>query len=371
MLTLTLASLILARAEPAPNVARHEQAATQSAPPPTTAPADPPASVRMQQEADGLRAGGNVTSPLGIAFLDAAANLPTIEPRTIYREKWRKWCNASQMQAQKAADPTLEFEELIADEDRYYDTKYGTPIAYARLFDLLGQPPITVGGAIGDFAGMKILDFGYGTIGHLRMLASRGADVTGLDVDTFLTALYSEPTDTGTIDNPGPPPNRRDGSIALVDGRFSDSKVKEQVGGGYDLIISKNTLKRGYVQPPAGVKVDKRMLIDLGIDSSTFMKTLFDALKPGGHLMIYNICPKQNDYATGKEDQPYLPMADGLCPFDREVFEKVGFKAIMLDRDDSKAVREMAKVLGWDQGEGAMDLEDDLFAWFTLLEKAP
>jgi SAM-dependent methyltransferase len=337
------------------------QAVSQAA----TAPAEPSASVRMQQEAAGLRAGGLVVSSLGKAFLDAAADLPAIEPRTIYREKKsRQWCNVSQMQAQKAADPALEFDELIADEDRYYDTKYGTPIAYARVFDLLGQPPIRIAD---DFAGLKILDFGYGTIGHLRMLASRGANVTGLDVDSFLTALYSQPGDTGTIDNPTA--TGKDGSITLVDGRFSDAEVIAQVGTGYDLIISKNTLKRGYVQPPEGVKVDKRMLIDLGVDNETFLRALYDALKPGGRLAIYNICPKQNEYASGKDDQPYLPMADGLCPFDRALFEKVGFKALVLDQDDSKAVREMARVLGWDKGERPMDLEKDLFAWLTVLEK--
>jgi hypothetical protein len=330
---------------------------------PTAKAAEPTASQRMQREAAGLRA--QIISPLGNAFLDATANLPVIEPRTIYREKSsRLWCTAAQMQERKAAEPALEFDELIADEDRYYDTKYGTPIAYARVFDLLGQPPIHIAD---DFSGLKILDFGYGTIGHMRMLASRGANVTGLDVDSFLTALYSQPGDTGTIDNPAP--GGADGSITLVDGRFSDASVKTQVGTGYDLIISKNTLKRGYVQPPEGAKVDKRMLIELGVDNETFLRTLYTALKPGGRLAIYNICPKQNDWQTGSEDQPYLPMADGLCPFDSAMLEKVGFTAAVLNQDDSKAVRQMARVLGWDQGERPMDLDRDLFAWFTVLEK--
>jgi len=126
------------------------------------------------------------------------------------------------------------------------------------------------------------------------------------------------------------------------------------------------TLKRGYIHPPADVQIDQRMLIDLGVDDSTFLRTLFDALKPGGFVIIYNICPRQADYANGEQ---YLPWADGRCPFDAELIMKTGFRLCIHDRDDSEAVRAMAHTLGWDQGEQAMDVQNDLFAHFTLLEK--
>jgi len=47
--------------------------------------------------------------------------------------------------------------------------------------------------------GKRILDFGYGTVGHLRLLASLGADMVGVEVDPLLRALYSAPGDQGAI----------------------------------------------------------------------------------------------------------------------------------------------------------------------------
>ena len=319
-----------------------------------------------------------MTTDLGRAFLEGAAGLPAIAPRTIYREKKsRQWFSLAQKNAALAADATLVFDEMPIDDDRYYDTKYGSPIAYARAFDLFGKTGMR------GFDSLRILDIGYGTIGHLRMLATMRADVTGLDVDSFLTALYSEPGDTGVITNP----EGEQGRITLVNGRLSEADVMKQVfaaggvgvgagggagggvkpaDGGFDLVISKNTLKRGYIHPPENVQVDKRMLVDLGLRDDAFLGALFELLKPGGHLMIYNICPKQNDYEHGEQ---YVPWADGRSPFSKEQFEKAGFRVVILDRDDSEACVNMAKILGWDQGEGAMNLKDDLFAHFTLVEK--
>ena len=39
------------------------------------------------------------------------------------------------------------------------------------------------------------------------------------------------------------------------------------------------------------------------------------------------------------------------------------------DADDSTAARAMGRALGWDQGEHGMDLENDLFATYTLVQK--
>jgi hypothetical protein len=175
--------------------------------------------------------------------------------------------------------------------------------------------------------------------------------------------MYSDPSDTGAIATP----TGEQGRITLVSGRLSEEAVLAEVGTGYDLIISKNTLKRGYIHPPEKVQVDKRMLIDLGVDDATFLRTLFNVLKPGGFAIIYNICPKQADYQGGGEQ--YIPWADGRCPFDAELMLKAGFRVCIHDRDDSAAAREMARILGWDQGERGMDLQNDLFAHFTLLEK--
>lgn len=344
--------------------------AQSTATPPTTSPATQPvatqpavtASQRMRDEAAALRS--MMASDLGRAFLDGAANLPSIAPRAIYRDKkTREWLSESQKNARLAAagstTPAPAFDELIADEDRYYDTKYGSPVAYARAFDILGQ------NGLASFESQTILDIGYGTVGHLRMLASQGVEVIGLDVDSFLTALYCDPADTGIIVNPT---GEADGHITLVNGRLDDPAVRAQAAkpGTLDLIISKNTLKRGYIHPPPNVEVDPRTLVDLGLDDAAFLKTLHDALKPGGLFLIYNICPKQSDYEHGEK---FIPWADGRCPFEKDVMQAAGFDVVILDRDDSEACRQMAHILGWDQGEGAMKLDADLFAHFTLLRK--
>src|SRR5262249_50579729 len=158
---------------------------------------------------------------------------------------------------------------VAADEQLYYTTKYGTPLAYARPFDLIAAAGLT------DVAGKKILDYGYGTVGHLRLLASLGADVTGVDVDPFLAELYADPADQGIVKGR----SGRDGRITLVHGRWpNEADAYKKVGDGYDLIISKNTLKNGYLHPAQ--KVDKRMLIDLGCPDLRFVMALYSALKP-------------------------------------------------------------------------------------------
>ena len=317
-------------------------------------PAAPSAAQALRDEAAALQP--QVSSQLARTFLHATRCLPEIAPRTIYRdETTKKYLSKAEADA-LGAGARAALKEMPIDDAKYYQTKYGSPMAYTRAVDLLGK------NGFETFDGKRILDFGYGTVGHLRLMALNGATVVGLDVDSFLTALYSDHADTGKIrGNCG-----GTGFLTLVSGRFSEASVKQSVGDGYDLIISKNTLKKGYVAPPADQEVDKRMLIDLGISNDEFLKTVFDRLKPGGRFMIYNICPKQGDAAKGEK---YLPMADGHCPWDREALEKQGFKVVALDVDDSAATRTQGKALGWDQGEQPMDLENDLFAWYTIVEK--
>jgi hypothetical protein len=129
------------------------------------------------------------------------------------------------------------------------------------------------------------------------------------------------------------------------------------VGGNYDVFISKNTLKNGYIHPAE--KVDPRMLVYLQVDDETFVHSVYNALAPKGWFMIYNLCPPQ------AEDR-YIPWADGRCPFTRELLEATGFTVLAYNEDDSAAAREMGKLLGWNQ---SMNLETDLFAVYTLVRK--
>jgi len=294
-----------------------------------------------------------VTSPFAKDFLRATAALPSVSPRTLYfDEAKRAYLNAKAFAALDQA-ARKDFKPFPVDEAFYYTTKYGSPLAYARPLDLLGLP------SLDKAASLRILDFGYGTAGHLRLLASLGADVTGVDVDPLLVALYSAPEDQGAVKNP----RGRAGRLRLIDGRFpADENVKAAVGGRYDLILSKNTLKKGYVHPER--PVDARRRLDLGMNDAAFLKILNESLTPGGHVLIYNICP-----APSPPGQPYKNWADGRCPFPRESWVSAGFRVVAFDRDDSDAIRRFAHALGWDRGVAPIDVKTDLFASYSLMEK--
>ena len=130
------------------------------------------------------------------------------------------------------------------------------------------------------------------------------------------------------------------------------------MGGGYDLFISKNVLKRGYVHPERFAP--EKHLVSLGVDDEAFVRTLHEMLVPGGRALVYNIAPP-----PAPLDKPYVPWADGRCPFAREIWEKVGFKIVAFDRDDTPAALEMARALGWDKEEGGLEFS----AMYTLAQK--
>ena len=188
--------------------------------------------------------------------------------------------------------------------------------------------------------------------------------MVGVEVDPLLRALYSGPADQGAIARSAQAAGRgKPGRLLLVDGRWpADAAARASAGGGFDLVISKNTLKRGYIHPER--EVNPRMLVHLGVDDSTYVAALASVVKPGGWVLIYNLSP-----ALSKPDQPYLPWSDGRCPFARELLERAGFEVVLYDFDDGEAARAQGHALGWDAGPKPMDLANDLFAHATLLRK--
>jgi hypothetical protein len=306
---------------------------------------------QIQADAKALRP--LARAALGRRFLDATAALPSITPRTVVTDSGRtRYLNANEA----AALPDTARARMITrtlGEQFYYTTRYGSPLAYLRPLEILAAAGMT------DVAGRRIVDFGYGTIGHLRLLASLGADAVGVEVDPLLRALYSDPGDQGAVRGA----RGQEGRITLVHGQFpADETVNRAVGEGYDLFISKNTLKNGYIHPEQ--KVDPRMLVHLGVDDTSYVRAIHRILKLGGRALIYNLSP-----APSAPGQPYKPWADGRSPFPAALWEAEGFRVIAFDRDDSKEARTMAHALGWDRGPSPMDLEKDLFALYTLVEK--
>ncbi|MFN5944272.1 MAG: hypothetical protein ACK5ZG_01940 [Phycisphaerae bacterium] len=343
----------------------------------STAPAQPAAQPEMQmveerpatvlllrREAGLLRS--TLKTPDAHRFVIQTNYLPVIDEVTVYvRNEPRSYLTPAQYEA-LPEDQRADYVETKYDDYFFYYTRYGSPLAYVRAIDLIAQQWGSSQGGPETFRDKKIVDFGFGGLGQLRMMGNMGAHVTGIEVDPLLQALYADPALQGEVTRPSimddvPPV----GSLKLVFGQWpADDATKQAVAerGKFDLFISKNTLKRGYITPEK--EVDPRMLVQLGVSNDQFVKELADAMNPGGLVMIYNICPKQ-----APEGEPYKPWADGRCPFTREQLEAAGFEVIKFDEDDTPAAREMGRKLEWDNGASAMDLESDLVVSYTLLRK--
>ncbi len=299
-------------------------------------------------------------------FLAAAESLPGVSPRQVLVNETTREYYSPAVAAALPEAARGKLSKTTLDEYRYYYTKYGSPLAYMRVLDIAASAGLT------DVAGRKILDFGYGSIGHLRILASLGAHMVGVDPDNYLEALYQEGRDQGSV----PPAYSRSrgaylyrgnpGSITLAHGSYpKDGRTAATVGQGFDLIISKNTLKRGYIKPER--KADKRLLIDLGVSDEIFLQSIFNDLNPGGKLIIYNVYPKP---AGPKE--AYKPYADGRSPFSRDQYTKGGFNVLAFDTEDHAAIRQIARALKWDKndkGETIDDVETNIFGMYTVVEK--
>ena len=337
----------------------HDASAADSSPRATPAPAgfavpaatDSSPVAELQRDAAVLAP--LIKSKLARRFLQATAQLPHIEPRAMLHDSARTTFWWESEAATLADSARARLVKRTLDEQFYYNTRYGSPLAYARALELLANA------GLGDPQGLRIADYGYGTVGHLRLLASLGVDAVGIEVDPMLKKLYSMPGDQGEVRGSGAVA----GHVRLVHGSFpAGPGVSEEVGEGFDLFISKNTLKNGYIHPAQ--PVNPRMLVHLGVDDTSYVRAIARILKPGGYAMIYNLSP-----APAPADKPYIPWADGRCPFPRELWEAEGFRVIEFDRDDGPAARAIGHALGWDQGSRPMDLDRDLFAHWTLVRK--
>jgi hypothetical protein len=314
--------------------------------------ADPPAGdapSRVAQLGDEAKALAPLfKTPLVREFLAAVPKLPSIQPRTVYRDSARTHAWSARQAEQLPDSVRSRLVPRTLDEKFYYDTRYGSPLAYARALEVLGQ------NGVKSVRGLNVADFGCGMLGQLRLLAENGATTVGIDVDPLLPALYSEPGDQGVVGA---------GRVALATGQWpATDEMRRAVGEGLDLFVSKNTLKNGYLHPEK--PVDPRMLVHLGVSDSEFVAALARSVKKGGRVLIYNLCP-----APAPPDKPYIPWADGRCPFPREMWTAAGFKVVVFDRDDAPAARAMGHALGWDEGEGGMKLDSDLFATWSLFQR--
>ena len=324
-----------------------EQSAAQAEPAPA------PAKVTDKMKRDAVAIDSIVQAGLAKAFLAATPKLAEPEARTVYRNREKGLALSKRAYEALGADEKASFTAREFPPAFYYETGYGSPLVYARVLDL-AAPHLARGER------PKLLDFGYGTIGQLQLLAHCGFDAHGVDVEPVFPALYSEPGDTGAIGS---------GSVAVHLGQWpADEALRSAIGGGYSLITSKNTLKNGYIHPspPAGQTVDPKKMVRLGVSDEEFLARVHDALAPGGVFVIYNICPPQNP-----PDQAYIPWADGTSPFSRAMFEKAGFEVLSFDVRDDAWVLDCFEKLGYTEGKTREEAAKEYLCWYTVVRRKP
>ncbi|MEL6396970.1 MAG: hypothetical protein AAFQ71_13355 [Planctomycetota bacterium] len=297
------------------------------------------------------------TTGLARGFLAAGRELgPMPAPRSVYfSETDRRYIDRAGYDALPEGERAA-FERREIGEATYYG-RSSPPVLWVRALDLVAEA------GFDSADGKKIVDFGFGNVAQLRMLASLGADTVGIEIEGFHDVAFGYPADTGPVGRAEAAGPGRDGSIDLAFGRWpSTPEIIDHVGGGIDLFMTKNTLKKGYIHPER--EAPDRWLIDLGVDDETFVRELYGALAPGGYVLIYNLYPK-----PAGPDERYIPWASGECPFGASLLRRAGFELVSFNEDDSDAAHDMWLTLGIGGEQTREELREGLFAMVTILRK--
>lgn len=269
---------------------------------------------RLQREAQAVRS--LVHSSWGSEFLDASARLPAIPSRHVGGE--------------------------TIDELGYYYGGTDSPVFFARFLDLIAE------GETRRLGGRRLLALSYESVGPLRMLAAAGSTVVGVSSSAKLRALYSQPEDQGELPLLG---REIAGRLTLIFGQFpADSATSTAVGGGYDAVVARNVLRR---LPPPALSAPAGAFE--GISDAEYMRRLFDLLRPGGRLLVYNICA-----ATEAATPPSGDLPDCRNPFSQAAWQAAGFRVRDYQRSDTAELRAFGQALGWTENR---------FSTYTLLER--
>lgn len=276
---------------------------------------------KLQAIAKGLRV--HAASEVARDWLDATGSLPWVQPRRLYQYPAKKDLFPRSAVMKLPAEHRGMLLSREFGEQVYYDGRYGSGLSYWPLVEALARAGMS------SLAGLRVLDIGYGTILPLRLMACLGARVTGIDTDTFPIAMYGEPADKGAVraTKAATNPSRVGGSIELVRGKVGVEWTPSEC----DVVVSRNTLKNGYVHPSG----DNEPSVRLGMDGGAFLGVLRGALARGGLMLIYN---------TFDLAEPG-PGSDGRCPFARDQFTAAGFEVLALDEPDDASQERYAEVM--------------------------
>ncbi len=291
-------------------------------------------------------------------FLSAAKTLLPIKVRTIHFNRMENKALTKKQYSDLSEAERSGFDSMLVDDNLYYG-HYSTPLAWVRPFEIVAE------NGFESVDSKRILDFGFGNVGQLRMLASMGANVTGIEVAGGIhQAMYSEESDQGEIAKLSSVGIENQGNLKLAFGQWpAEKEIVAKVGQNYDLIISKNVLKLGYIHPQQ--EVSSRMLIDLGVTDEQFLSALIKALNPGGMVLVYNIHSSQSP-----DPKKYMPWAHGETPWEKDDVEKAGFEVVAWHVDDSSSIQSLGTKLGWrDTVKTQEDFESGFRAMYTILKR--
>lgn len=271
---------------------------------------------RLQRLARALQTA--VNSDLATDFLNATSALPWIQPRKLYQDPESKELYPSSQIASISAERRWKLVSRSFDEHDCYEGRYGMPLSYVVLLDALSDFGVR------SLSGKRVLDLGFASILPLRLMACLGASVIGLETDKLVAALYAFDGDTGpvrtvrgrTIDR------SHQGSIAIKRGRLGVDWTPDP--GSFDFVLSRNTLKQGYVHPRPEHAHEPN--VKLKLTDEAFLKSVRAALAGGGLFAIYNTFDSAD---SG-------PGADGRCPFTREQLTSARFEVIAHDQSDDQ-----------------------------------
>ncbi len=285
-----------------------------------------------------------------VEYVGQVSQLLPISPRRLYHSVDRQvYLSEAEARLQKNPPPPKTFE--MVDEAGYYTGNLGSPLFHARLIDIIAE------GQQAKLAGKRSLELYAGALGPLKLMAAAGLDAVGVSASPKLRALYSQAGDQGPVRLAG-----RDvsGKVTFLSGNFpADASLRAQVGTGFEFVLAKNVLKRGYIHPSS--EVPPESLINLGVPDAEYLRYLRDTLKPGGRLLVYNVCPSPNPAL-------YDPDADCRSPWSRTDWQSAGFIVRDFERNDTETARQFAVALGYDKPPLSLRVED-LYAIYTLLER--